>query len=301
MKKKIIGLIMVVMVVVLFSTGCNGSGNATQVPDSEPIISSVDDPQPVVIEDSEVVSEIESESEEISEVEPEEVDPLAVLEVDMDYLQQYSCYGLKKGDKYYTLEEELREFDKKKYPGIGVRDDYEDCQYIYGNGDSEHKFSIGFLPVPILCREEGDLLTYCSGSTVPDLNLYKVSLHGYSMSMYINERLDTAKVYYTNDDGGYFESIYDIHDYGIKKADGSSVSDIYNLEQGQEYILYYYVGTQYSEIKMVADSCMYDGDFNKALYTIAPQFTQEGYVTFDLSGVEPGLYFINNAGLMEIQ
>lgn len=297
MKKKIIGLIMVVMVVVLFSTGCNGSGNATQVPDSEPIISSVDDPQPVVIEDSEVVSEIESESEEISEVEPEE-DPMEMFKVDAGWASQRREIGcILHGEDIYAVDYVSTKADEYSVGYVSTKRDQRQI-YDIDRRESEEGYiiAIGDFEIPVL--KEGDKFVVYSTKMVGEQAFAKTNFYGYGLP--IN---DSESIYSLFEPGVdcLFLDKYKIDGFGIEDMNGNSIEDYFNLQYGEKYNACWYEGTSYAEKKMFADCKVFELPSNDSYIAIEGTLTKNGYMEYDLSSLEPGLYYHRDGGLIEIR
>lgn len=284
MKKKIFGLIVVLLLVVLV-IGCRRSYD----PYMETEVKS--EPAPLI-----VASEVESE--EPKSEEPEVVDLLGALRVKENYFENRNSFALKKGGDYYVLDSQMYKFDVAKYPNIGSRVEYDGSRQLTANISNTRKLVIG--PVPVLTIEKGkDKICYFSASTPASLGLHKATFYGYGTCIRMQ---DCLEIYNPGDEGEEFYYYYDgAHDYAVLDDKGNSVSDVYNLEQGQEYTVCWYVGTQYNERKLKAESSIYDVDIQAPTYKIEPEFTKEGYATFNLSEVEPGLYFLTNGGLVEVQ
>ena len=76
---------------------------------------------------------------------------------------------------------------------------------------------------------------------------------------------------------------------GVFNLDDSPVEDVRNLEHGKEYLYECYLGTEYREIKIKADSRCYRIDKDKKV-ELPMSITKFGYFTIDISGLESGFY-----------
>lgn len=153
--------------------------------------------------------------------------------------------------------------------------------------------------VPVF--ENGDSVRYYSPSSVEDLELYNADPAGYTI-LAVNYPLGSGCnefIMYQNNT----ESIgirTDIFKISICDDNDNEIKDKLALEQGKEYTLFWYEGTQYVDIKMAADYPYYIIECAQPAYAIKGTLTKDGYATYDLSGVPKGLYHIRNGGLIRI-
>ena len=87
----------------------------------------------------------------------------------------------------------------------------------------------------------------------------------------------------------------------IKDSKGNVISDIpsiYNLNEGEDYIVSWYEGTQYREVTLPADSKYYvlaRDRLDDPEYIVSGTLTKDGYAEYVISGVESGTYVVTNA------
>ena len=150
-------------------------------------------------------------------------------------------------------------------------------------------FSLGEVPVPVI--GEGDKIVSYSSENVPVLRLLKANYYGCAVRLETNPGYDNlldrrAEAYWL--DPGTTE---------VRDSGGDLVEDIYNLNEGDEYMVSWYEGTQYNELSLPADSKFYvleGGSTGRADYEIDGALTKDGYAEYDLSGVSPGIYAVVN-------
>jgi len=296
MKKKIIGLIIGVMVVVLSITGCNGGSVAVQEPDPEPYV----DPQPVVIEDSEVVSEIESEPEEVSEVEPEK-DPMEMFKVDAGWASQRREIGcILHGEDIYAVDYVSPKADEYGV-GFAIKDEREIYYIDRRKSEEGYIIAIGDFEIPVL--KEGDKFVVYSTKMPGEQAFAKTNFYGYGLPI-----LDSESIYSLYEPGvdGLFLDKYKIDGFGIEDMNGNPVEDYFNLQYGEKYKAHWFEGTSYIEKEMLANCKVYELPEKDMFTVVEGTLTKNGYMEYDLSGLEPGIYCHQSAshsgiGLFEIQ
>ena len=213
------------------------------------------------------------------------------LKVNEGYFGNRNSYALKKGSDYYVLDGQMYKFNVEKYPNIGSKVEFDGSRRLEQMLSNTQNLVIG--PVPVLTLEKGkDKICYFSSNLPASLGLHKATFYGYGTPVKMSNRdVDmynpgTLEIYNPGDEGEEFYYYHDgLHDFDVLDDKGNSVSDVYNLEQGKEYTVCWYIGTQYNERKLKAESSIYDVDVQAPTYKIEPEFTKEGYATFDLSDV----------------
>jgi len=75
----------------------------------------------------------------------------------------------------------------------------------------------------------------------------------------------------------------------VVDMDENVVSDVRNLEYGEDYKYEWFEGTDYYEQQFTANCRCYDRR-DIVDYKISGELTKFGYVAFDISGLEPGFY-----------
>lgn len=205
--------------------------------------------------------------------EPE--DELEILRVPDDVIRKDGTYLFRDNNKLYT-------FGGKSYYNLKGKE--RDC-FI----------AVREVPVPVLGAD--DVVIGVSSSGSAEIRLTKVDLIGYTVPVIINDSADRRAT--TLDDGTTFVVASDLSEINIVDKDGEVVEDVRNLKYGEEYTVFWYSGTQYTEVKMVANCCYREtGEIVK----IAGKVTKDGYATYDLSGVPVGLYTISgDGGLIRIE
>ena len=148
-------------------------------------------------------------------------------------------------------------------------------------------FSYGNIPVPVI--EEGDKVVSYSSRGVPELMLKKLDFYGYAI------RLKTFSKGYIIIDDAIGSVTLPFDGTEVVDSSGETVDDIYDLNEGEQYIVSWYEGTQYKEASLPADSRFYvpeRGRMGDPEYEIEGTLTKDGYAEYDLSAVESGTYMI---------
>lgn len=245
------------------------------------------------------------------------VDNLAIREpkshpMDPDQAEFY----LKKGDRFIFLGGFI-EYPKEKLPNVGISSPgsqmtfYEKVKAMPPNRDNLKGLIASFGDVPVISLEKSDQIVGFWNKGLPNLTLQKVEFVGHSVWMsgqdYIEEKIHDGSVWSSDqadakipvDFGGNKEVL-------VFDSNGQQVDNIYNLDFGKRYTVSWFQGTQVQKVEATAD-CSYYRIINLGLsdgsseYSIPGTLTQEGYATYDLSSVAPGLYYCSGNGIVEIK
>ena len=301
MKKWLSLLLMFSMVMLLVA--CGGSSN------------DYDEPEDYEVEDEEAMAEDELDEEPITE-DYGEIGCL-ITDTTMDDTMFY----LHRGDYDYSLGKKVYMVDGVDcYDGVGVdmfnQGSTTHVKTIYGerlwtlDGENTGMFSVGDVPIPVL--EDDDYIFSCSADSVPTMGLHEVDFYGYALPVWEAEYDDNVFLY--DVDTEEYHSGTDITNFEVADIDGDPVDDYYDLGQNKNYTVSWYIGTQYEEYTLAANSSFYIDHSNEPVgiriapdYVIEGELTKEGYATYDLSDVPSGIYWITNetansmGGLIEIE
>ena len=92
-----------------------------------------------------------------------------------------------------------------------------------------------------------------------------------------------------------------IVDIGGTKVNESMLTDmntIQGLEEGKDYKITYYIGSQYHEVPVTADTHVFSTDVNNIKSISKYNYTKDGYVEIQIpENLEKGYYYINNSGI----
>ena len=154
--------------------------------------------------------------------------------------------------------------------------------------------------------QSGDSIIAYSGSNVPKLILYTdASFEGYTICAY-KYRFGGSSAFSMYEGSKEKANVRtDNYDVKIEDKNGNAVENRYNLNQGEEYTVFWYEGTKYNEIIMKADyPCYIIPKENK--YEIEGKLTKNGYAEYDISSVPSGIYGVetstgNISGLLCIE
>lgn len=290
MKKKIFGLIAVVLSVALMMVGCN-NGNASAV-------SSVDDTQPVIIEEPSVEPESPEPSEEVvSEVVSEEKpaadettgDPkLAALEVTEDFAIANGLLCLYRKGKLYSLGRYIPNQSTYDYQIGHTVDDYKsELMMLHPRVDVDTVATYGDAPEVVLA--DGDELRVYGdyvGLLVP------LEYIGY-----------TIPVIWSNESVGFLEYFNHVRHTMIKKeyiksieirdAGGDLISD--NQYQKMDiYTMSWYEGVEYNEVELWADCREYS--YGEDRVNADLELTKEGYGLIKWADLPAGCYMNDVSG-----
>lgn len=140
---------------------------------------------------------------------------------------------------------------------------------------------------PILQVGRDDEVIMYSASSVDDITIYGASFVGYTIPAF--QSGEGVRV-------SYFPVIDHVYPNGINRENmgvfdlnEKPVSDVHDLEYGKSYKYEWYSGAEYNEVDLYANSRCYVRNPEET-YTISSELTKNGYVTFDFSSFEPGIY-----------
>ncbi len=276
--KKIIGLLMCMCIIVSSFVGCSKAPGLEYNPEEE--FSYVEET---------VVMESESIPEEASEA-PEE-DPWWMYKTTEATARENSQLCVLKGDgNFYTVESVLNDpteeqLSVKRFELVSISNKYyvEQRDLMHLNWDFRNQTVISLIDADAITLESGDKLIKYDLGTPPSLKLYPAEQNGYTVAI-----------------SGYDRQY--VSDPILSDKDGNEVEDWYNLEYGAEYTVSWYEGTQYYEVVYPAISRVYQYSEDKSeAVELEPIYTKEGYVEYDTSNLEPGLYYDVYGGIINIQ
>ena len=226
-----------------------------------------------------------------------ETDPLGAFEITENemipwYNKKYDGMGficLYKNDKLYNLGNYVSK-DKAKEYNIGKSDQMQEkfstYAYIYDEtkSNSHEYMTIGDIPWIEIKRSDE-----IRGYNTTELRLYNAELYGNTIC---------CKIY--SSDLHYLYEPYCVEPYSYNKMtqfqvsdkNGNVANDLRKLDYNEEYLVSWYEGTQYRELKMNANCYFYtyEGIDSEFAYEINGELTKNGYCVFDLNNVEPGYY-----------
>lgn len=113
---------------------------------------------------------------------------------------------------------------------------------------------------------------------------FKMDFVGYTIPAF---QADTAMKYYPVVNHMMPNNIL-INHPGVFTLDGESVEDVRNLEYGKEYLYECYLGTDYRELKVVANARCYTAQGDAISLAVEP--SKLGYFVVDSSELDPGFY-----------
>lgn len=261
-----------------------------------------DDVLEEVVEEEEIEEVVEeSIQEEIDNELVAEDDELAVLRVTEEMAKEKEGVYLKRGENYYTFGNDI------PYKTLGVR--YDDVAVFNAGGAiifynaNEYMdlgiykmYALGNVPVPVL--KNNDLVVGFYNGEVNNCRLYPAEEIGYSL--YIDRLPDGSVMFFDNN--AHIIKNVDGRNCELKDISGNLIEDNRRLEKGETYIFSWYDGSQYNEVELTCMGRSYDAKNRKEdCIIIEPQFTKEGYVIYDFSSLAPGLYRVNDFGLVRIE
>ncbi|MBR0430950.1 hypothetical protein IJJ05_01510 [Candidatus Saccharibacteria bacterium] len=295
MKKRWFGLVLVLILVVALCAACGEVDVVTgdDVPDEEEFEENIE--ETMAREAEEAAEEETNSGSNIAE------DELAVLRVTEEMAREAEGVYLKRGENYYTFGNDI------PYKTLGVR--YNDVAVFnaggaiifynaneYINLGIYEMYALGDVPVPVL--KNSDLVVGFYSGEVNNCRLYPAEEIGYSL--YIDKLPDDSVTFF--DDNAHIMKNVDGRNCELKDINGNLVEDNRRLEKGETYIFSWYNGSQYNEVELTCMGRSYDAKNRKEdCIVIEPQFTQEGYVIYDFSSLAPGLYRVNDFGLVRIE
>lgn len=271
----------------------NGAELETENTESSPSTSSEimkqeessDNPDTATEEPSESVGGNASEEPEVNR---QDEDPLAMLEVKEAFAKNAGGVYLRRNGKLYTLYKYVSEETSEKY-NVGWRKSvgWTNCElYLYCEDSAETQLTFGDFDPPAL-MEGDEIISF--GNT--GFRMRKYNFVGYSLPI----------CNFPNKFAWIFESFFgmptELSQYTAKTLEvcdknGTVQEDYHNLEYGETYTVSWYQGTDYHELKMDATCRCYQPNKQADYQSFDGTITKNGYATYDLSGVEPGLYRI---------
>ena len=292
MKKKIFGLIAVVLSVALMMVGCN-NGNASAV-------SSVDDTQPVIIEEPSVEPESPEPSEEVvSEVVSEEKpaadettgDPkLAALEVTEEFAKANELLCLYRKGKLYSLGPYVPAAATYDYQIGHTIDDYKsELMMLNPRVGEDTVATYGNAPEVVLA--DGDELRLYDGDFLG--TLLSVEYMDYTISVIWTNK-NVLVLPYFNDINhtiikeSYKDSIQICDNAGNQITDG-------NYDKMEQYTISWYEGIDYHEETLWADCREYSYAID-ALAEVDYERTKEGYYLIKWTTLPSGCYMNDGRG-----
>lgn len=306
MMKKILSIFLCCLMAVIM-TSCNGNAGATSS-ENDGLIYSVDDTQPVVLEElpsSEAVSE--DTLPEVSTIDFGEEDLYAVYKTPKEWAENHPDYFsfLEKEDSYYSLSSSTMKEKSDVNYNTGVVSDYDDDMKLISVYDTfvenNDRYAISFGDaLPLLVKRDDVVLDY-RGARNHQIKLYSVYWYGYGIGFYgqgddYDVVVDTASRTYT--------SIAKSKDCHVETTAGEWFGgDIHDMKKGEKCILVH--GDE--KIELVADCNIYVIG-TESYWESRPDYVIDGIigsdgvvVTYDFSGVEPGLYYTSCGGVIQIQ
>ena len=238
-----------------------------------------------------------------TEVEEEPEDPWADMVVEDETAEGVF---LLRGDKRYTLSAD-RPFVAGQEHAIGVymKSGMNELKFCYDLMGNRGVISLA----PILSLDSGDNVISVSSSSVPDLVLCPMYFYGYgSIDVGPNDQFAIYEDGLVNWVNQFNLNPY--NNFEVRDMDGNLVEDYDSLSPDKEYVASWFHGTEYNEEVFSPEYEIYyyhAGGWEAASYSdtnivIPGELTRDGYATYDLSGVLPGVYRVGlNGGLIEIK
>lgn len=233
-----------------------------------------------------------------------------------------TTFYLKRGEHFYILSGYV-ENPKETDPTVGFYDRNEstldfttiDMYSTVGATSPEyngHTMLISFGNVPLATFEKGDQIIGTRAKGAPTFYLKEVEFVGCSI-------WSDSRSFIGGDGDIYDGSIWSSEDRDTKiplnfnverqlvitDSKGNPVDDIYNLKYGEKYTVPLNKYSEIQEMEVVADCSVYGPVDYKVSdvydYAIEGTPTPEGYYSYDLSGIKPGLYYCSGHGVIEIK
>ena len=235
-------------------------------------------------------------------------DPYGMYIVTEEHLKKNGGYVVERNGKLYTF-----------YSEGGVMSDVADEYRIGYKLGNDKKYAIYLYLVDIYkIHDVPSGLSGIVATSAGDFPIFKISKNE-EIRVYNKHTIENISVspvsYYgytinaTHIDGTYrpiidCDASVEKGAVGAKKPSvcdmsGNPVSDVYNLEYGKEYMYSWYKGTEYHEIKMVADSRCYAFNDPDVPVQVPINYTKNGYAVMDISKLPLGIYCLGN-GIFEI-
>jgi len=266
--------------------------------DEEPLKDdSIDEP---LAEEEEPVEDF---VEEDSYTEP--FDPYGMYRVPEEWAAERGGLYVERDTGIYTLQSLVPRYNLDNYAvGYSINDDNTEdvLLYLYDNMDVEDvpttttQAILSSGDFPILQVSKGEELHYY-GDADETMTIAKTNFVGYSIPAC---RYGSSEMYAPVDDHVYYGDVYR-NNIGVFDMDENPVSDVRDLEYGKDYKYEWYEGTEYHELKCIANCYCYDYKYaldNKI--DISGKLTKFGYVAFDISNLEPGFYTSDLHSVFEV-
>lgn len=231
--------------------------------------------------------------------EPTSGDSNMIFAVSEEWTDRYGGLYAKIGDNFYSLTNELPVDVIDKYDigyvvsSEGQRRETDEAM-IYLSDVIELKDTIpsvakkaivtcgDFSPLRV---HRNDSLAVFGDSAGTPVSFLKADFVGYTIPAI---QVDQSMNYYPVVDHILPNNLIENHS-GVFTLDETPVEDVRKLEYGSEYLYECYLGTEYREIKLQANSRCYTFDKNNGIqFTAEP--TKFGYFAIDISSLEPGFY-----------
>lgn len=210
---------------------------------------------------------------------------ISFYQVPDTWINNHNGFYLQRENAYYYLSNTLPYSDQTSNCGYRALVEGERYMY-YEEGGNNTKLSCGEIPIPII-RSDEKIRQYSNGDVFP-LALYPANFTGYTIGAFHPARKEVYDLYDFSS-GTSLESSKDIIVCG---QDGIPVENMRDLEYNQEYIISWYIGTNYYEKSMVANCSCYDEKELEYIYTTEGDLTKNGYVEYDISQVPSGKYIL---------
>lgn len=224
-----------------------------------------------------------------------EDDPNELFRVSEDWAAEHKGLYAKIGEEFYSLTNQLPVDIVQKYgfgyviapEGSGITTDSVGI-YLRDVEDVISDVPTNARHATVTCGDFSPLKLHRNDSIVifgeASTKFYKAEFVGFTIPAY---QADTDEKYYPIVD--HVMPNNKLIDYpGLFTLDEQPVEDVRNLEYGKEYLYEYYIGTDYYEIKTVADAKCYTTLRDSVILESRP--TKNGYFTVDISSLEPGFY-----------
>ncbi|MBR3323953.1 hypothetical protein IKG24_00210 [Candidatus Saccharibacteria bacterium] len=228
-------------------------------------------------------------------------DPYEMYKVSDEWAQNGGAYVQRDG-AYYTISARVPEDVIERcgvgcigYPALGhdaslyVMDEVTSDSVEVPTKNEECLISCGDFPILKIHRNET-----LYGYNATGLNFYRASFVGYTIQASRRPR-NSGLSYFPIIDHRFLQTSDPLatetkEHIGLYDLNDNPVEDVHDLNYGEEYLFEYYVRTEYREFREVADCRCYALKKSELAYRIDGELTKNGYVTFDISEVEPGLY-----------
>ena len=250
-----------------------------------------------------VVEETEDTVEEDSYTEP--FDPYGMYKVPEEWAAERGGLYVERDTGIYTLQSLVPRYNLDNYT-VGYSFNSSSTEdvllYIYDDipvddpPTATTKAILSSDDFPILQVNKGEELHYY-GDADETMTISKTNFVGYSIPAC---RCGLSELYVPIDDHVYHGDTYR-NNIGVFDMDENPVSDVRDLEYGRDYKYEWYEGTEYHELKCIANCRCYDYKYaleNKI--EISGKLTKFGYVAFDISNLEPGIYTSDLHSVFEV-